>query len=123
MKDLALDPATGDLLLEGGTAARLTTPGAEAVAQRLRLRLALWRGEYPLDQGVGVPYADLLGRKGADARDVLEATLRQAAASCPGVTALTSFQLTLGADRTATVSLTATASDGEPVALDAFRVG
>lgn len=120
MRDVALDPATGDLLLEGG-AARLTAPGAESVAQRLRLRLALWRGEYPLDEGVGIPYAQLLGRKG-DAPATLEARLREAAATCPGVTALTSFQLAIAPDRTATVSLTATASDGQPVVLDDFRV-
>ncbi len=119
MRDLALDPATGDLALDGGRA-RLTTPGAEAVAQRLRLRHALWRGEYPLDEGVGVPYTDLLGRKGAEA--LFEATLRQAASTCPGVAALTSFTLAIDAQRVATVSLTALATSGEPLALDAFRV-
>jgi hypothetical protein len=120
VRDVALDPATGDLLLESGRA-RLTAPGAESVAQRLRLRLALWRGEYPLDETVGIPYAQLLGRKG-DAPATLEAILRQAAASCPGVTALTSFQLSVGPDRAATISLTATATDGQPVVLDDFRV-
>lgn len=120
MRDLALDPVTGDLALSAGKAA--LTSGGDAVAQRLRLRLALWRGEYVLDQGVGIPYVDLLGRKGG-APALLESYLRQAAASCPGVDALEAFTLALGSDRRAVVSLRAHARGGEPVTLDAFRVG
>lgn len=119
VRDLALDPATGDLAITAGRAA--LTSGADAVAQRLRLRLALWRGEYVLDQGVGIPYHDRLGRKGT-APALLEADLRAAAASCPGVDALESFVMTVDAERHATVTLRARATTGEPVSLDAFRV-
>jgi hypothetical protein len=121
VRDLALDPTTGDLALDAGKRASLTS-GVAAKAQRLRLRLALWRGEYVLDQGVGIPYLDRLGLKG-NAPALLEADLRAAAASSPGIVALEAFSLTLGADRTATVALDARADTGEPITLDAFRVG
>lgn len=119
MRDLALDPLTGDLAVTGHALA--LTSGAEAVAQRLRLRLALWRGEYILDQGVGIPYGALLGRKGAAPR-LLEAHLREASATCPGVDVLTEFALTIDTNRHAAVALTARAADGTPITLDAYRV-
>lgn len=115
MRDLALDPETGDLLLANG-AARLTVPGVEATRQRLLLRLATWRGEYELDTRVGIPYSTLLGRKGATA--LLASTLRTAAATCPGVDALLSFELTVNADRTAAVTLEARTIEGDVLTLE-----
>lgn len=119
MRDLALDPATGDLAITAGRLA--LTEGTGARVQRLRLRLALWRGEYVFDRAKGVPYTDLLARKGAG--PLLEATLRQAAATCPGIAALKAFGMTQDARaRTAAVSLVARADTGEPVTLEAFEV-
>ena len=54
MRDLAIDPTTSDLALTA-SAATLTS-GTDAKAQRLRTRLALWQGEYPLDLDVGIPF-------------------------------------------------------------------
>lgn len=100
----------------------LTTPGAAATAQRLYFRLGLWRGEYVLDYTVGVPYAARLGRKG-DAPALLEADLRRAAASCPGLAALDAFTMRTDArTRAASVALRGRALDGAPVTLDDFRV-
>lgn len=118
MRTLALDD-DGDLELTRGRARWVD--GADAVRVRLELRLSLWKGEYILDQGVGVPYADLLGQKGT--RELLEATLRQAVATCPGVAALEQFAFEVDSgERRATVSFTARALDGEPVTFDTFRV-
>jgi hypothetical protein len=53
--DLALDPASHDLLLTGGQL-RLTSGVPEAAAQRLAVRLSMFLGEWFLDSTAGVPY-------------------------------------------------------------------
>lgn len=118
MRDIALDTTTGDLAVSAG---RLSlTVGVPAVCQRLGLRLSLWRGEYVIDRGQGIPYTDILGRKGTE--PILEATLRRAAGTSPGIDTLQEFSMDVDAERAASVSLVARASNGEPVRLDAFRV-
>lgn len=121
MRDLALDPATGDLAILGGRL-RLTEPGAESVAQKLRVRLRLFKGEWHLDASVGVPYyTDVLGRHSTAA---VEALLRRAIVTCPGVKALESFTFVASPDRTATVTFTVRAvGEDEPVTIDDFRIG
>ncbi len=120
VRDLALDPLTGRMLLAGGRA-RLTEPGAEAVGQRLRFRLSLWQGEYVLDRAVGIPALSVILAKGRTA--LAEALLRRAIATCPGVASLRSFSLDLDrATRASSVAFDARTIDGEPVTLDAFRV-
>jgi hypothetical protein len=118
VRDLALDPATGDLALDAG-AARLTS-GGEAKAQRLRLRLSLWRNEYVLDRRQGIPYVDRILGKGTTA--AAEVILRRAAATSPGIASIEQWSFTVGADRTASLSLRARTIEGEPVELDAFRL-
>lgn len=121
MRDLALDPATGDLDLTGRRL-RLTEPGAESVAQKLRVRLRLFKGEWHLDTSVGVPYyTDVLGRQSQTA---VEALLRRVIVTCPGVLSLESFVLTVNADRTATLTFAVRAVGAEePVTIEDFRVG
>ena len=121
MRDLALDPATGDLAISGGRL-RLTELGAESVAQKLRVRLRLFRGEWFMDTSVGVPYyTDVLGRHPLSA---VEALLRQAIVTCPGVKTLESFTFAVNPDRTATLTFGVRAVDaGELVTIEDFRVG
>jgi hypothetical protein len=125
VRDLAIDPISGDLSVVNGAAS--LTSGAQAVAQRLKIRLGLWQGEYQLDQRVGIPYASLLGTKDTVARPGgparLESILRAAARSCPGIASLDAFRMDLTPDRHATVTLSARTIDGEPVSLAAFDVG
>lgn len=120
MRTLALDPVTGDLAVAAGKTSLLD--GTDAIAQRLRCRLALWRGDYVLDQSLGIPFADLLGRKGR-APGLLKADLRAAALSSPGIAALRSFTFDLDASRHATVALAAQATTGEPIDLGPFQAG
>ena len=118
MRDLALDPATGDLALSAG-AARLTS-GVEAKAQRLRLRLSLRRGEYILDRRAGLPYlTQILGKGTASTAEVL---LRRAVATSPGLSAIEHWEFAIGPDRVASLSLRARTIEGEPVELDAFTL-
>jgi hypothetical protein len=119
VRDIALDPTSGDLLLEHGRA-RLTSPAkAENVRQRLQIRLGFWRGEYILDRSKGIPYQRALGRK--DDGELLQAYVRGAASSCPGVDHLRSFTFS-AARRAGSIALVAVAASGEPISLDDFRV-
>lgn len=109
MRCFALDPQTGDLSLADG---RLSlVEGVDAVAQRLGGRLRLWRGEWFADTGLGIPYAQILGQKGGDR--VAEAALRSAITTCPGVSALLDFALTLDRARHAVVTFRARTVDGD----------
>lgn len=117
VRDLALDPVTGDLALDTGRAS--LTSGVGAKAQRLKLRLQLQRGEYRLDLRQGVPYLSSIFGKGT--RAAAETILRRAVSTSPGIAAIEQWQLDLGADREARLTLRARTIDGEPIELDAFR--
>ena len=120
MRSLALDLVTGDLAVSAG---RLTiVEGADAVRQRLQMRLRFWQGEWFADTAVGVPYLGFLGVKGAEA--FAESTLRAAITTCPGVLALERFTFSVnGATRRATVSFRALVTDGEVVDVRDFVAG
>lgn len=117
MRDIALDPDTGDILLAGGRA-RLTEEGVESIRQRLTIRLRLWRGEVLTDGTIGVPYATTLGTK---AVPYLEAVLRECILTCPGIASLESFRLEVDADREAFVTFDALTVTGEPLSFEEFR--
>lgn len=124
MRDLALDPSTGDLALTRGSdglrRAALTTPGGSAVRQKLYLRLGLVAGEYPFDAGVGIPlFSSVLGK--ASGASVAEGVYRRAIATCPGVLGIERFRFAIGSDRVARLSFRVTAEDGSPVTVDDFR--
>jgi hypothetical protein len=116
VRTLALDPVTRDLVVVAG---RLqVVSGADAVAQRLRVRLRLGLGEWHRNRRVGVPFRRFLGQKGAE--DVAEAVLRQAIASCPGVASLDAFEIVLD-DRHARVTFTVTTVDEAVIGLVEVR--
>ena len=82
MSDIAIDPVTGDLLLEQGRA-RLAV-GAEAVAQSWASHLTMFRGECFLDQSLGIDYQREILIKGARPA-VLRAIFARATRETPGV--------------------------------------
>jgi hypothetical protein len=53
-RDLKLDPVDGDLVVDGGDLAQVKD--AEAIVQACTLALSLFRGEWFLDEALGVPY-------------------------------------------------------------------
>lgn len=119
MRTLALDPQTGDIRLSGGRP--VIVSGADAVTQRLRCRLKLWRAEWLLDANVGFPWLDIFARKGTER--LLEVLLRRAITECPGVRSLDRFALAVNAStRVATCSFTVTTIAGEPVTIADFTV-
>lgn len=119
VRTLALDPQTGEIRLSGGRPVLVS--GADAVAQRLRVRLKLWRGEWLLDANVGFPWRSILGEKGTER--LLEVMLRRAITECPGVRSLDRFALSVNANtRVATCAFTVTTITGEPVTIEDFTV-
>lgn len=88
--DIALGTATHDLAIAGRDI-RLTS-GAEQVAQRMKIRLLLFRGEWFLDVRAGIPYYQQVLRKGIDV-NAIASLFRRALRTVPGVTDLLEFSL------------------------------
>jgi hypothetical protein len=87
--DLALDPNTGGIVVEGGDLKLITDPG-EAIAQSLRLTLRTVLGEWFLDATHGVDYFGTVLVKGAQ-RSRVESEFRDKILGVAGVNALVSF--------------------------------
>lgn len=81
MSDLALD-TFGELDWVGNDLYFVT--GADAVAQHLKIRLRLIRGEWFLDTRAGVPYYSQIWVKNPNL-SAIEAVFRQAIITTPGV--------------------------------------
>ncbi len=93
IKDLALDPATGDLALPP----RYVT-GAEAFAQRLSIRFQFWLGEHFLDLRQGIPYLKQVFIK-APRLDLIERLYRNVVLTTPGAAAVERFRMTFDRPR------------------------
>lgn len=87
--DLLLDD-DGDLVVDRDV---YFSRGLEAVAQGIRIRLQMFRGEWFLDLDAGVPYyQELLGQKFSEVR--ARAAFRAAILAAPGATELISLAVT-----------------------------
>lgn len=115
MSDLALDPATGDLLIQFGDA--VIVRGAEAVAQDWERRLTLFKGEWKHDRRVGIDFQNLIfDAKPSDTllRHIFEQVTRETG----GIKSVDRLEFSL--DRTTrelTVSAQVTADNDETIAL------
>jgi len=89
VRDLRLDPATGDLALADGDFQVVS--GAEGVASDLAARLQTFRGECFLNAGLGLPYFEEIFGKTPLAR--VEAIYREEILGTPGVADLLSFRV------------------------------
>jgi len=85
-KDLALDPATGDLVVP----ITLIT-GVDAIVQNMRIRLKFFLGEWFLDQRLGMPYIEQIFVAAPDI-PLIDAIFRKAVRSVPGIADVTVFR-------------------------------
>ena len=118
MPDLKLDPTTGDLAIVNGDLALTNDAAGETVAQRLRIRLRLFKGEWFLDTRLGVPFlSEVLVKVPNLAR--IEALLREAIAGTPGVGSIKAYSQTLDrANRKLDVAFSVVTADGVPLTLN-----
>jgi hypothetical protein len=87
--ELQLSAIDHDLVIRDGTF-RLVN-GAQEVAQRVKVSLLHWRGEYFLNRLNGVPWKSILGSKMSDSS--LSNILRQKILLVPGVLRIVEFSL------------------------------
>ena len=124
MRQLALDPTSNDLALANHSLTLVGTSGAvtpDVLAQKLKIRLGLFLGEYILDGNVGTPWLQqLLGKV---SKQVAEGMLRTEITTCPGVASLLSFALTVGNDRQASLSFSVRAITGDVATVTDYRPG
>lgn len=115
MSDLALDPATGDLALTGGAASLVE--GDAAIAQLWAHHLTLFRGEWFLDQDLGIDYQNDVLEKGVRP-NVLRAIFTAATLEVPGIAQVRDLRLALDRKtRILSVGIDALLSSGENTAL------
>lgn len=94
--DLLLDPLTHDIVWNNGplTRAYTTQPLVQTVAQRLKIRLLTFLGEYFINTAYGVPYfQSLLGQK-QTSKARADLIFQQQILVEPGVREIVSFNST-----------------------------
>ena len=105
--------ADQDLDFVGGALSMLE--GRAAVAQRLKIRLLTFRGEWFRDLRVGVPYRENILVRNPDYTKI-GVILRGEILACPGITGITAFTMDQQPDRRLGVQFTATTDQGDIVA-------
>ncbi len=115
LKDWRIDPATGDMDLTSKRATLID--GVDAIAQRLRIRLGFWLGEWFLDTRQGFPFIqNVAGQKRPNMR-LIERLYRRAILGCPGVSKIISFSISVVAKtRTAAIKFKVKVEGGATVA-------
>ena len=91
--DLLLDPITHDLVFVNGESP-VTQTQAEIVAQRLKITLYTFLGEWFLDRTIGVPYFQQIFGKGRT-NSAVDVIFQRFISNDPGVIEIREFQSTL----------------------------
>lgn len=113
MRNIQINPETGDLAIVAGNLGIVTE--AAAIAQAIRCRLLLFLGEWFLDTRQGVPYFQRVLVKNPDL-PLVASTVRTAILGTPGVARLTQYsQAYDSATRRLTVAFTAVTDDGDEI--------
>lgn len=107
----AENPIPGDIFLQNGQMV-LTSEVAEATAQRLRIRLCFFKGEWYLDQRLGIPYFSEVFVKNPNLNR-LKSMFRSVILSTEGVATVSRLKLTMDREtRAATLTFKALTTDG-----------
>jgi len=112
--DLALDEITHDLQIVDGDLVIYT--GLDATAQRLKIKLRFFLGEWFLNESVGIPYWESIFVKNPNLA-VVRSIFRKAILSDKAVTSLNQFDFTLSENRAARLTFKADTTDG-PLVFD-----
>lgn len=108
--EIALNPLTWDILLPVQI-----LRGADAVVQKIRQRFRFFKGEWFLDQRLGIPFLTAIFIK-APSQILINTIFQQVLTGTPGVASVTSFDASLDrVTRTLTVNFTAVLVDGTQV--------
>lgn len=95
--DLLIDPTTGDLSFVNG-AAPVTQLQADVVAQRLRIKLYTFYGEWFLNNTIGVPYLQQIFGK-VKKKSTVDLIFQGLISGDPGVIEILSFTSSISAAR------------------------
>ncbi|MBG23768.1 MAG: hypothetical protein CMF22_10635 [Idiomarinaceae bacterium] len=118
MPDLRLDSSTHDLELVNGDF-KLTLTEDESLAQRLKVKLLTFQGEWFLDQNLGIPwYQRILGKNAA--KETIDIIFQRAITEEPEVVSLRSYESNLDSrNRRMTISFVVNStSDDEPIPIE-----
>jgi hypothetical protein len=116
----AENPTVGDLRLKNGHLVELE--GHEAIAQKIRIRLRFFKGEWYLDKRQGIPYWTRVLVKNPDLPGI-ESMFRRVIAGTPGVAVVNRLNITFDtATRASTIAFTATTDDGVVIEQEPFLV-
>ncbi|AMR57321.1 putative tail lysozyme [Pseudomonas phage vB_PsyM_KIL3b] len=107
--DLLLDDKTGDLIFKNGTCP-VTQLQADVVAQRLRITLYTFYGEWFLNTDVGVPYIQQVFAK-VTKKSTVDLIFQGLISADPGVIEILKFSSTVSASRGYSMTFTVRVSD------------
>lgn len=121
MSDLRLDVASHDLLIENFNFS-LTEDDDESVAQRLKIRLGFFLGEWFLNTNAGVPYFEKILKKHNEsektANNVVDPIIRRVILLTGGVEAILSYESSFNrGDREYSIDFTVRSQTGEEIEL------
>ncbi len=116
MSDIALDPTTGDLLIEDDALSLIEED--DAIAQHLTIRFQFVFREWFLDTRLGIPYFGEILIKNPDLTRV-RGIFRQVILTTPGIAALETFNMVFdNAARKLSVDFRAQKTDGTLLVFD-----
>ncbi|QHZ60040.1 hypothetical protein PJKIFABJ_00104 [Pseudomonas phage PE09] len=107
--DLLLNSATGDLVFQNG-ACPATQLQADVVAQRLRIKLYTFYGEWFLNTTIGVPYIQQVFTK-VRRKSTIDLIFQGIISADPGVIEILTFQSEVTAQRGYTMTFSVRALD------------
>lgn len=107
--DLLLDTTTGDIVFQNGSCP-VTQLQADIVAQRLRIKLYTFYGEWFLDNTIGVPYIQQIFTK-VSKKSTVDLIFQGIISNDPGVIEILSFTSSISAQRGYTMTFSVRVAD------------
>ncbi|UAV84550.1 hypothetical protein PHB09_054 [Pseudomonas phage PHB09] len=107
--DLLIDDKTGDLIFQNGSCP-VTQLQADVVAQRLRITLYTFYGEWFLNSEIGVPYIQQIFNK-VTKKSTVDLIFQGLISADPGVIEILEFSSTISASRGYSMTFVVRVSD------------